>query len=121
MRVDFPSSTLPAVEKRSRSFSLLSLTNSSVSSALAKSSCGAAILEISLDLLEFHRAFLIMVNDAVFPLRTAEHHQLSNDFWDRIGIRGDCPGAMSAAQGTHTAHDHLRLLSRTQRRVVLYG
>ena len=76
-------------------------------------------LEIALPLLDFHGAFLVVVDDAVFALGAAELDHLLDDLGDRVGLGADGAGAGSAAERAHAAHDHLRLLAGQQRDVVL--
>src|SRR5579862_8538266 len=96
MSVLLPSSTLPAVEKRSR-------LNS----------------EIALALFYFHRAFLIVVDDAVLALGTAHQFHLVDDFLDRVGFRPDGAGTRAAAERPHPAHDRLRLLAGESYEILL--
>src|SRR5579884_2929235 len=114
MRVDLPWSTLPAVLKRSRSFCCSCARNCSILNCSAVSRI-AAILEIPLALLQLHRPVLIVVDDAIFPLRFSERDQLFNDLGNGIRIRPYGTGAGRTAQGSHAAPDQFRLLARQAR------
>src|SRR5690349_83991 len=67
--------------------------------------------KIALTLLQLHRAFFIMVDDAVFPLRAAERNHLLDNFWN--GVSGGANGsrARNAAKRAHAALDRLRRLA----------
>src|SRR5277367_5506845 len=112
MSVDLPSSTLPAVEKRSRSLACSSARNSSTAKAR---SARAAILEITLALLDFHGAFLVVIDHAILALAAAEANQLFDDFWQRVGVGTDCAGAGAASEGAHAAADQLGLFAGEER------
>src|SRR3989339_117446 len=102
MRVDFPSSTLPAVEKRSRVLP---------ASSSRKEGIGAFILKIPFPFLGFHGSFLIMINDAGGPFGNADGHHLLNDFRQRGCSGSDGSGARVTAQSTETAHHLFRLFA----------
>ncbi len=84
MSVDFPSSTLPAVEMRSRGSS----SSCAVKwlSARARGSAVVAILEVALPLLQFHRAFLVVIDHAVFSFGPAEGGEFVNDLADGVRL-----------------------------------
>src|SRR5277367_191411 len=100
MSVDLPSSTLPAVEKRSRSLACSSARNSSTAKAR---SARAAILEIALALFDFHGAFLVVIDDAVLTLASPEADQLFDDLGQRIGVGADGAGTRAASERAHAA------------------
>src|SRR5580658_7319895 len=96
--VDFPSSTLPAVLKRSKP---------------------KAMLKVPLAFLLLHGAFLVVIDHTVFSLRPRRQPQLIDDVADRQCSGANRPRAMRAAERAHPAHHHLRLFAGEQRRVVL--
>src|SRR5687768_16229114 len=100
MSVLFPSSTLPAVQMRRRPLSTL---------------------EVSLTLLQLHRAVLIVIDDAQLALGLPSGNQLLDDLRNGIGIGPDGAGARRAAERSHAALDDLRLLAghRDDKRLFL--
>src|SRR3979490_3533548 len=78
-------------------------------------------LKVALALLEFHRPFLIVIDDAVCALRRSERKQLSDDFWQRVGVRSNGPSTRAAAKRTQTRTYHLRLLSRSRDEALFDG
>src|ERR1035438_3784069 len=111
MSVDFPSSTLPQVRKRSRSFSSSRRRNRSIPLNVSE---GWDTLEVPLPLLDLHRTFLVEVDDAVLALGAAEQHHLLDDFRQRVGIGANGAGARAASEGAHPAHHHLLTLAGQQ-------
>src|SRR5664279_4038459 len=69
---------------------------------------GTPALEIALALLDFHGAFLVVIDDAVLAFAAAELNHLLDDFGQRVGLGTDGPGAIGAAQRAHAAHHHPR-------------
>src|SRR5581483_3783392 len=57
----------------------------------------SAASEVALTFLDFHRAVLIVIDDAICPFRRAERNQLSDDLRHRVGVgaNGSCAGAAS--------------------------
>src|ERR1039457_2887241 len=98
MSVDFPSSTLPQVRKRSRSFSSSRRRNWSIP---LNASVGCGTLEVPFPLLDLHRTFLVEVDDAILALGATEQHHLLDDFRQRVGIGADGAGAGAASKGAH--------------------
>src|SRR4051794_38593747 len=96
MSVLLPSSTLPAVEKRSRLKS-----------------------EIALALFDFHRSFLIVIDDAVLALGAPYQFHLVDDLFDRVRFGPDGAGAGAAPERAHPAHDHLRPLAGMSDEILL--
>src|SRR5580704_17431942 len=101
MRVLLPSSTLPAVARRSRSFD----SSEARKSSILNCSSSTSTLKIPFALLHFHRAFAVVVDHPVFALRIPHRDQLGDDFRNRIGIRPDSSRAGRAAERTHEAAD----------------
>src|SRR4029077_4375406 len=70
--------------------------------------------EVALTLLDLHRAFLIVVDRAVFALRSAERNHLFYDLWNGIGIRSDRSRARHATERPHAAADGLGFFAGVQ-------
>src|SRR5882762_4630696 len=68
-------------------------------------------LEVALALLDFHRAFLVVIDRAIFTLGPAERNHLLDDFGNAIGIRPDRSRARYATERPHAALDGLNLFS----------
>src|ERR1035441_8386290 len=96
MRVLLPSSTLPAVEKRRR-----------------------LKLEVTFPLLDLHRAFLIVIDDAILTLGTAYQLHLVDDLLDGVGLGMDRARTRAATERSHPAHHHLRLFARQKHEILL--
>ena len=93
---DLPSSTLPAVVKRSS----LGLRRGSSSQSDGRVSAWWPASEVALALLHFHGAFLIVIDHAVLALRAAELNHLFDDLGQRVGLRADGAGAMACSPAT---------------------
>src|SRR5271154_2996648 len=65
--------------------------------------------EISLAFLDFHRAFLVVVNHAIFAFGAAERNHLVDNFGDGIGVGTYAAGARGAGGRTHASLNELRL------------
>src|SRR5947208_6250654 len=72
-------------------------------------------LEVTLAFFEFHGAVLIVVDDAELALRVLRYHELLDDLLHGVGVGLDRASARRAAERTHPALDHLRLLARQER------
>src|SRR5690242_16138645 len=111
MSVLFPSSTLPAVQRRSRppaaagvevaimACSVPTLVNSRLPSRATRPRVGWARdrrSEVALALLHLHRPILVVVYDAQLPLRVPGGDELGDDFRDRVRVGADRPGAGGA-------------------------
>src|ERR1700733_2528716 len=112
MRVDLPSSTEPAVEKRRRSRACSSARKPEREKSDDSSSSVAAevdILEVALAFLKFHGAFLVVVDDAIGAFGRAEGEQLGDDLGQRVGIGANGAGAGAATERTKARTHHLRV------------
>src|ERR1700722_5488378 len=116
MSVDFPSSTLPQVRKRSRSFSSSRRRKRSIP---LNTSVGWHTLEVSFSLLDLHRTFLVEIDDAVLALGAAEQHHLLDDFRESVGLGADGAGARAASEGAHPAHHYFLAFAGQQRYIPL--
>src|SRR5580658_3235360 len=112
MRVLLPSSTLPAVEKRRRLKRC---------SRRARRTLGPVRSKVPFPFLDLHRAFLIVVDDAVFAFGTAHQLHLVDDLLDRVGLGTNGAGAWAATEGPHAAHYHLRFFARHQHEILFDG
>src|SRR6185436_1263885 len=108
IRVDLPSSTLPAADTRSSSFSAVSARNW-YSSALA------LISEVALALLALHAAVRVMVDHAGAALRGARHHHLLDDRLEGGRVGPHRARARDAAEAPEAAADALDALVGTGR------
>src|SRR5258708_22520883 len=104
MSVLLPSSTLPAVVRRSRSLEYSAARNSSMLKwpFRSGSTMAADILEVALALFDFHGAFAVVIDDAILALGVADSHQLGDDFRHRVGCRAYRAAALLASQRPHT-------------------
>src|ERR1035441_8336760 len=116
--VDLPSSTLPAVVKRSISCPRCASRNSSNERVGLTSSrpciAGGFILEVSLPLLHFHRAFFVVVDHTVLAFAAPEGDQFLDDLRQRVRLAAHRARAWRAAQRPHAHLDLFHLLARKQ-------
>ena len=76
--------------------------------------CWSGSSEITLALLQFHRAFFIVIDGAIFALGTAEGNHLLDNLGERVGLGANRAGARHAAQRPHAADHALRFFARQQ-------
>src|SRR5215212_9151088 len=93
MSVLFPSSTLPAVQMRS---------SPEVTGGISK---------VTFPFLQLHRAVLVVIDDAKLPFGLARGNELLDDLRQSIRLGTNRSRARRAAEGSHAAHDRLRLLA----------
>ena len=67
--------------------------------------------EIALPFFQFHRAFFIVIDGAVFAFRAAERNHLLDNFGKGIGFGADRAGARHATQGAHPALHQFRFFA----------
>ena len=134
MRVDFPSSTEPAVRKRSRSFCSSFFRNSSMDNVprlspsigfpdLLLSSSSMILsenrLEISFTLLLFHACFLVEVDNTGCTFTLGSGHHFLHNLFDCVGFafHGTCE--RPAPQRTETYFFHFNLVAVFFRQTVI--
>jgi len=74
------------------------------------------IIRSSLALLEFHGAFFVVVDSAVFAFGAAEGHHFLDDLGYGVGIGTDRSRAGNATERSHPAFQTQRFLSRQKLR-----
>src|SRR4051794_23262728 len=117
MSVLLPSSTLPHVMKRRRSFPSRSARKASMSTcsptcSLIHRPYGS---EVTLPLLLLHRPLAVPVDHAPLPLGHRAEDHLADDLGHRLGVALDGAGQRIAAERAEAHPGHRRLLARIER------
>src|SRR5262245_62724183 len=76
--------------------------------------------EIALSFLEFHGAFLVVIDHAVLALRPAEAGHFVNDLRYSVGVGKDGARTRHTPQGSHAAFDLLRALAWKKMNALLH-
>src|SRR5690242_10821306 len=118
-----PSSTLPAVVRRSRPLDFSPARNCSTSKDCGEGCSTAADIssEVPFSFLQFHGSFAVMVDHPVLALRIFHCDQLGDDLGQRVGLRADRAGARRASQRPHPAFHRLEAVTQLRFHEVLLG